>query len=342
MRRIGQVGTKQQAERITAWMLTRDIAIRCEEENGRWEIWVRDEDQIDEAAGELQSFQADPDAPRYRAAVDEANRLVREKKKKELQARSQQVDLTTDRWNAPLHRVAPLTMAMIVVSGIIALLTNFGNDVDGATFRALALTSLTAEQASEIANGAEINPWDVKVRIGSLLGGEVWRAVTPVFIHHGVFHLIFNMYWLVIFGRQIESRYGTGWLLLLVVLVAVPSNIAGMLVPEEMDGIAIAPVGSHWTVLLGGMSGVVYGLFGYTWMKVMFDARSGLLVSSSTAAVLLIWLVMCMMPGFGELFGIRIANWAHGVGLMVGLIIGYWPKLLSDLGIGGDPDAGSK
>ncbi len=177
-----------------------------------------------------------------------------------------------------------------------------------------------------------LDEWNTQLRMASLSRGEVWRAITPMFLHFGILHLVFNMCWVVVFGRQIEYRFGSLWLLALVVLIAIPSNTIGALVPPEFDGLPIVNTGLYWTILAGGMSGVVYGLFGYVWMKMIFDRRCGLHVSFSNIAILLIWLVICMAPGFEQQFGFRVGNWAHGTGLAMGLAIGYGPKLLRDLG----------
>jgi GlpG protein len=146
------------------------------------------------------------------------------------------------------------------------------------------------------------------------------------------------MYWLIFLGRQIEYRYGSWRMLALVILIAIPSNIMGALVPAEFDGIGIADLGTYWTIGMGGMSGVVYGLLGYVWIKMLFEPQTGLQISASSVAVLMVWLLICMAPGFEDWFGFKIANWAHGVGLAVGLAIAYWPKLLSDMGMGSKSD----
>ena len=76
----------------------------------------------------------------------------------------------------------------------------------------------------------------------------------------------------------------------------------------------------------GGMSGVVYGLFGYLWMKSRFDPWSGMHMDQQTVVILIAWFFLCMTGWVGP-----IANWAHGVGLVVGMAIGYAPTAWKDL-----------
>jgi GlpG protein len=69
----------------------------------------------------------------------------------------------------------------------------------------------------------------------------------------------------------------------------------------------------------GGMSGVVFGLFGYVWMKSVYEPGCGLFVGGRTILLMVFWLVLCMTP----YLGLNIANTAHLVGLGVGMILGY-------------------
>ena len=41
-----------------------------------------------------------------------------------------------------------------------------------------------------------------------IVKGQWWRFVTPVFIHIGLLHLVFNSYALWIVGPQVEKLYG--------------------------------------------------------------------------------------------------------------------------------------
>lgn len=39
--------------------------------------------------------------------------------------------------------------------------------------------------------------------------GEWWRLITPMFLHGGILHVLFNMLFLYSFGTQLESIFGT-------------------------------------------------------------------------------------------------------------------------------------
>jgi rhomboid protease GluP len=59
--------------------------------------------------------------------------------------------------------------------------------------------------------------------------GQLWRLVTPVFLHASILHIAFNMYALFIFGRGIEARYGHGRFLLLYFLSGYAGNVMSFL-----------------------------------------------------------------------------------------------------------------
>jgi membrane associated rhomboid family serine protease len=78
--------------------------------------------------------------------------------------------------------------------------------------------------------------------------GEVWRFVTPIFLHIGWLHLLFNSYALWIVGPQVEKLYGGARFLLLYLL----TGIAGV----------AASYWFHPGNVSAGASGAIFGLFG--------------------------------------------------------------------------------
>ena len=118
---------------------------------------------------------------------------------------------------------------------------------------------------------------------------------------------------------------------------AILSNLVQCLVPDALGGSAPGMVraegGPVLITQLGGMSGVVYGLFGFAWMKSVYDRSFGFRISQSTVVILIVWLFLCMVPPemLRNTIGIsmgNVANWAHGVGLAVGMAIGYGTTML--------------
>ncbi|HEV8293260.1 MAG TPA: rhomboid family intramembrane serine protease, partial [Tepidisphaeraceae bacterium] len=103
-------------------------------------------------------------------------------------------------------------------------------------------------------------------------------------------------------GFMIEQQKGAWWLAILVLVTGIPSNLAQYV------------MAGPW---FGGMSGVVYGLFGYVWMKGKFSPHEGIALHPHTVFYMIAWFVVC----FTGLVG-AIANTAHAVGLIIGMAFG--------------------
>jgi rhomboid protease GluP len=99
--------------------------------------------------------------------------------------------------------------------------------------------------------GGSTNPL-VLLRFGAkvnsrIVDGQIWRLVTPVFLHIGIVHLAFNTYAIHVFGRQIEEAFGPVRYLAIYML----SGMAGVL-----GSFAFSPYPS------AGASGAIFGLIG--------------------------------------------------------------------------------
>lgn len=133
---------------------------------------------------------------------------------------------------------------------------------------------------------------------------QAWRYVTPAFIHFSVLHLVFNLLWWWYLGGQIEQRLGSGKLFILLIVGAALPNIA--------EFFASGP-------RFGGLSGVVYALLGYSWLRTRLQPDCGLAMPPALMGFMLVWLVL----GFFDMLGTSTANMAHLVGLLVGLLQGW-------------------
>jgi GlpG protein len=87
-----------------------------------------------------------------------------------------------------------------------------------------------------------------------------------------------------------------------VFVIGIPSNLAQYM------------MAGPW---FGGMSGVVYGLFGYVWMKGKYSPHEGMALHPQTVFYMIAWFVLCFTGWVGS-----IANSAHAVGLLMGMAFG--------------------
>jgi GlpG protein len=151
------------------------------------------------------------------------------------------------------------------------------------------------------------NRWINKNDWSDLLSGQFWRAITPIFLHGSFFHILFNMFWLFSLGRQIENRKGGKFFLTFVLILAVASNLSQFIFV-------------HGNFL--GMSGVVYGLFGYVFIKSKLDPGDGFGIDQANEFIMFGFFVACWLGLLGN-----IANAAHTGGLIVGLAWGWCSAL---------------
>jgi GlpG protein len=139
--------------------------------------------------------------------------------------------------------------------------------------------------------------------------------VTPIFLHLNPLHLMFNMLMLVQLGGSVEVARGKWRYLLIVLVTAVVSNVAEYFVSFSFHDSPMLDF--QRSPSFGGMSGVLYGLFGYAWMKSRLAPEAGLHMPRETVMLLMGWLVLCMTGGIGS-----VANVAHLAGLVAGVVIG--------------------
>lgn len=123
MRHIGELNDDSQALVFAAYLKVQGIESQIDPQSGGGaEIWIKDEDQFDDARRELKSFQDDPSNSKYSESVQIAKTLVRdeEKKRKQLQKKIIRVGAGN------VKRKPPLTLTLIGLCVLVALITNFG------------------------------------------------------------------------------------------------------------------------------------------------------------------------------------------------------------------------
>jgi membrane associated rhomboid family serine protease len=133
---------------------------------------------------------------------------------------------------------------------------------------------------------------------------EPWRLATSALPHADVFHLLFNVYWLWTLGTIIEETFGHVATFLIVLVLQVGSSAA------------------EYALLHGGigLSGVGFGLLGLLWVLSRRDPRFAGALDPGTLRLFAIWFVFCCIVSALDVW--RFANIAHGMGFVLGVVLG--------------------
>ncbi|XOV89430.1 MAG: rhomboid family intramembrane serine protease [Pseudomonadota bacterium] len=208
-------------------------------------------------------------------------------------ARVRGVPLLHQLWRAPLTALVillnlaffPVTFGLDEgeVTQLLTRMTFVGFELDGAYLKFESLAEVFAQ-------------------------GEYWRLLSPMLLHFGVMHIVFNLLWVWEVGRRIEIINGAATLLLILLVTSLSANFTQYF----MTGPS----------LFGGMSGVVFGLLGYglVWSR---------LVPSRSLALpdgIYIFMVAFLVIGFSGVLDAllpgSLANGAHLGGFLAGLGLG--------------------
>jgi GlpG protein len=303
LREIGTLEREQDARALADHLLTLEITTKLEPRADRWALWVHREDRVPEARAVLTEFEKDPTDPKFHASAKHAREIRKEADRKEKAYRKRTRDLR-ERWEGPMYVRSPLAFALIAISVGVMVLRHFTG---------LAYLSL---RFSDLAFDPEGFVYDTG--FDAIRRGEVWRIITPIFLHVSIWHLLFNMLAMRYFGERVEMKKGT-WRFALICLVgAIGGNVGQFFVS-----------GGNFE----GMSGVVFALAGYLWIKGHTDPEDGLSLDQRSANLMILWFLLGIVaqatemqnPGSPRILPgmfYNMANVAHGVGLAGGMVFG--------------------
>jgi rhomboid protease GluP len=140
--------------------------------------------------------------------------------------------------------------------------------------------------------------------------GQLWRLVTPIFLHFGLLHIIFNGLWLMQLGPLVEQAYGRSRYLFIWLATGVGGFAASVLYRWQAWQQVPAPG--------GGASGVVFGLIGIALAAtVRRRGRATADLRGSLVKGLVYGLVFSLLPGID-----LMAHLGGGVtGFVLGLLL---------------------
>ena len=139
-----------------------------------------------------------------------------------------------------------------------------------------------------------------------LAEGRWWGLIASTCVHIDLWHVVFNMLWLLRLGSLMERGLGS--------------------LKTLAFFIAAAFVSSTLQLLIGGpgigFSGVVYALGGFMWAA--WPRFTGFLegFNGSSLRWLLIWQAFCFVLSWGGMM--QIGNTAHISGMAFGFLVGLW------------------
>lgn len=271
MRKIGIIEDGRDAKRFGNYLLSISVDSEIREDDGEYQIWVVDEDDVPRAEAEMRKFAQLGSDKKYDVAAPAAPRR---------KDRYRMVNARREVFDRPAMSKIPLTVSMILIS---IFATMGGDQVSDFLYFSIDRFSNAMPE---------------------IMRGQIWRLVTPIFLHGNFLHLAFNMLWLYQLGGLMESLEGSRLLLVFTIVTAILCNVAQYYVSGP---------------LFVGFSGVVYAMLGYSWMMTRFKPGSGYGIPQQTVVFMMVWLVICMFGFVGN-----IANTSHIVGMVSGTLIGFW------------------
>jgi rhomboid protease GluP len=141
----------------------------------------------------------------------------------------------------------------------------------------------------------------------SIMQGQIWRLITPIYLHGSILHIAFNMYALYAIGPTLERFYGHGRYLTLFILSGFAGNVMSFIFTANPS------LGSSTAIfgLLGAEGVLIYQnreLFGSIATRAL----------SQVVVIAVINLIIGLTPNSG------IDNWGHIGGLIGGTIFAWF------------------
>src|SRR6266850_2014254 len=149
-----------------------------------------------------------------------------------------------------------------------------------------------------------------------LRAGWLWQLATYMFLHGGIFHLLFNMLALWMFGAQLEQKWGTRYFLKFYFVTGIGAGALTVLFSLLPFGFAQQLHGPN--IIIIGASGAIYGLL--LAYALYFPDRPILLIVFWVPARICVAILgaIALFSSLSDAGG--VANATHLGGLLVGYL----------------------
>lgn len=138
---------------------------------------------------------------------------------------------------------------------------------------------------------------------------QVWQLVTHMFMHGGIWHIVFNMFGLWMFGSVLENHWGSKRFFQFYIICGLIAGIAHLLFTNT--GYAIGASGA----IMGVFAGFAY-LFPETPLYIYFIPIP-IKAKWAMPGLILVDVFSAVSPKTGD----NVAHWAHIGGAVAGLLL---------------------
>jgi GlpG protein len=249
-------------------------------------VWVHDEDRMEQARAFLNGFDSSSSHVSDVARQARTQRRQEAKTDEQLRARTEKIRKQIDAKQN--MRIGTVTASLMGICVAVFVLTGMGDNTD--VVRYFTFVPLVPVRGGYVFGHVNV-----------IWQSQPWRLFTPMFLHFGLMHIAFNLWWLKDLGTAIERVFSARYLLIFVLATAAFSHVLEYVISGPTK--------------FGGMSGVVYGLFAFIWIRGRLDPSFPYRMPKQLATFMLIWLAL----GFTGWVG-PIANWVHTGGLISGAL----------------------
>ncbi len=146
--------------------------------------------------------------------------------------------------------------------------------------------------------------------------------VTAIFLHGGFLHILSNMWFLKVFGDNVEGHLNPVAFIVLYFFAGITGNVAQYLM---MSNTAIPMLGASGAV--AGVLGCYFVLFPHARIKTLLFIFFFVTFTEISAAFMLgYWFLLQIISAFGSIPGLGaqggVAFFAHAAGFLVGMLFG--------------------